>query len=213
MGEVVVDDVFELDVDLLPWDQQPTEADEHYAAFRRYIRLAMRVDSRTGEPKPRNVQEMADDVKWSPRHLKRVSVKYLWVKRARAWDEDREADLGGKIADARIKVMRDRLDLLEEIRGLTLDVLKDKDPADWKIRDILELLKIQLVAEDNLLGIAQRGAGGYNGVGVGVDISLPIGQNTAYIEGQIDEIMNEINARGGVAALRDDEEVTDPDDQ
>lgn len=183
-----------LDADLLPWEQQPGESNEQWAAFRRYCRLARRVNPKSGEPLPRNLSDMAEDVKWSVRHLRRIAHQFRWVERADAWDVDREAELGGKIADARLQVMRDRLDLLAEMRTLTLGVLRDKDPEEWKVRDVIELLKVQLVAEDNLLGIAQRGAS-YNGVGVGVDISLPVGESTSVIEGQLDEILGEIAAR------------------
>jgi hypothetical protein len=194
MRDVSVDGGVRLDADLLPWEQQPGESNEQWAAFRRYCRLARRVNPKSGEPLPRNLSDMAEDVKWSVRHLRRIAHQFRWVERADAWDVDREAELGGKIADARLQVMRDRLDLLAEMRTLTLGVLRDKDPEEWKVRDVIELLKVQLVAEDNLLGIAQRGAS-YNGVGVGVDISLPVGESTSVIEGQLDEILGEIAAR------------------
>lgn len=208
MRDISVDGGFRLDADLLPWEQQPGESNEQHAAFRRYCRLARRVNPKSGEPLPRNLPDMAEDVKWSVRHLRRIAHQFQWVERADAWDVDREMELGGRIADARLEVMRERLDLLAEMRTLTLGVLRDKDPSEWKVRDVVELLKVQLVAEDNLLGIAQRGAA-YGGVGVGVDISLPVGESTAVIEGQLDEILAEIAARKGVVSGGGSGEVVD----
>jgi hypothetical protein len=207
MSELVLDSDFRLDPDLDPWDQQEGEPDEYFAAFRRYCRLARRVNPRSGEPLPRKIGEMVADTRWSHRHVKRLSLQYHWGERADAWDVDRENDLAGKIADARVTMLHDRIDVLGEISGITMTVLREKDPSEWKVRDVVELLKIQFMAQDTLLGLTQRGAANYSGVGV--DISLPIGQNTSEIEGQIDEIMAELVARRPTGVISSDPDTDD----
>lgn len=180
-------EVLRLDVDRDLWDQHEGEPDEYYGVFRAFLRLA----------RPRKLTKLiaSGEVTWSAGHLRRVAELMQWDSRAVAWDQDRDDALDGRIADARIEVLHRRLDFLEEMTGLTLTAMKEKDPGDLKPRDLIELLKILLIAEDNLLGLPQRATGNYAGTQVGVEVNLPVGQTSTVIEGQIKDLMAEIQSR------------------
>lgn len=182
-------DVLRLDPDLDLWDQHPGESDVNFAAFRAYLRL----------PRPRKLPGLvsAGEVSWSVGHLRRVADQMLWHSRGVAFDEFRDQELDGRIADERIVALHRRLDFLREMTGLTLDAMRAKDPSELRPRDLVELLKVLLVAEDNVLGLPQRSGGGYSGASVGVELSVPLNQSSQVIEGQIEDLMAEINSRGG----------------
>jgi hypothetical protein len=195
-----------LDEDIDPWEQQPDESNEYYLEFQRYKKLARRVNSRTKEPMPRSLTALAENSKWGLRHLRRVAHDYRWAERAAAADIEAENHLAGKIADARISMLHQRLGMLEKMSDISVAVLEATPPEDWKIRDVIELIKVQLIAQDNLLGLALQRNGSYAEGSVGVDIRLPMGASTAAIESRIEDVIAELKTRPSAVIDEEDNE-------
>jgi hypothetical protein len=179
------------------WDQQDGESDKAFAAFVAFLELP-RPRDRENKPLSRRVTDVVSSggvVGWSLRHVQRVAREHHWEDRAFAWEVAQSELLRGRMVDAKMRVVSSRLDLLEELSGVALEVLRSKDPEDWRPRDFLELLKTKWMAEDALVGVQGANFAGGGSVSAGVSLALGSGGGADGVDGELEEVIAELLSR------------------
>ena len=190
MGDEVseVEVGFRFDAGLELWDQQPGEPDGYYAWFQKYLSLPM---GRTAglEARPRRLLSFARELGVSERQLHRVCDGFEWVRRAAAWDVAHEERLRGEVFDRRVNLFAGQVGLLEELLGFSLGLLREQDLEAWRPRDVVELMKVVLVGQQQLLGLSGDAGGSFNRGG---SVELPLGSGVGVVEEQLGEVWGEL---------------------
>lgn len=209
-----------LDNEIDLWDQQEEETVEQYAMFKAYLDLTPSANPQTRAlgkrrlaelagvdvpvPEPGVVYEEGDDVpavSYSLRHLKRLALRYSWEDRAKAWDWSKNETLQGILERRRLVILKNRLELTGEIRGLAVKVLGSlaAEPERWKPRDVVSIIELMNSMENGLLSMTQLGGPEQPPQMVASSqFSLSVGAAEA-IEAQTIELVEELQRRQALA--------------
>ena len=172
------DTPIKLDSELDVWERQDEETQEQYAAFKAYLQLTPAANPQTRVLGKRRLAEMADaevpmpvsgvvydadnkppTTSFSLRHVKRMAHRYCWEDRAKAWDWSKNETLQGILERRRLVILKNRLELTGEIRGLAVKVLGSlaEEPERWKPRDVVSIIELMNSMENGLLSMTQLG--------------------------------------------------------
>lgn len=128
--------------EVLPWERQPDESTKAYEAFGIYRDMGTE----------RSIAKVSEKLGKSEALLERWSRTYDWVKRAAAWDleADRLATkkLLNDIANMRARQRKQALKM--QVKGLEL--LKEINPGDAKLSEIVSLMKLGMEQERICMG-------------------------------------------------------------
>ena len=208
-----------LDSEIDLWERQAEETDEHFAMFQAYLELTPRANPQTRTLGTRRLAELADVpvtvrapgavddfgapvASYSLRHLKRLAVRFSWEDRAKAWDWSKNETLQGILERRRLVILKNRLELTEEIRGLAVHVLGSlaDDPDRWKPRDVVSIIELMNTMENGLMSMTQLGGPEQPPQMVAASqFSLSVGAAEA-IEQQTIELVEELQRRQGLTA-------------
>lgn len=206
-----------LDSEIDLWERQAEETDEHFAMFQAYLELTPRANPQTRTLGTRRLAELADVpvtvrspgaaddfgapvASYSLRHLKRLAVRFSWEDRAKAWDWSKNETLQGILERRRLAILKNRLELTEEIRGLAVKVLGSlaDDPERWKPRDVVSIIELMNTMENGLMSMTQLGGPEQPPQMVAASqFSLSVGAAEA-IEQQTIELVEELQRRQGL---------------
>lgn len=127
--------------DWQPWYRQPDETDSAWTAFQTYL---------NGE---RNCEKVAEKLRKSPQHIRRLAGRYDWRDRARRYDnsilEETRRELRRQLATSFLNRWRD----LDELAALAADELRAKvhSATPRTLAEILEMAtEKQLATVDKL---------------------------------------------------------------
>lgn len=130
------------EVEALPWERQPEETPKAYEAFAIY--RDMNSD--------RSIAKVAEKLGKSEALLHRWSSKFEWVRRAAAWDDElarqTARELLRDVAKTRARQRKQAL----KMQHKGLELLKDINPGDAKLSEIVSLLKLGMEQERICLG-------------------------------------------------------------
>ncbi len=126
----------------LPWERQPGEGTKAYEAFSTYRDMGY----------DRSIAKVAEKLGKSEALLERWSRTYKWVERVTAWDVEADRLATKKllkdIANTRARQRKQALKM--QVKGLEL--LKEIQPGDAKLSEIVSLLKLGMEQERITLG-------------------------------------------------------------
>jgi hypothetical protein len=118
-----------------PWERIDGEGDKPYAYFRTYLM----------QRPPRSVARVSeehDGVGYPT--IRQYSSKYLWKKRAAAWDEEQHMSEDRAIMDERDRIAREQLRQLEQIRAVAgAEIIRIARTAKEKIDADEEVVKFR----------------------------------------------------------------------
>lgn len=124
------------------WERQPEETAKAFEAFAIYRDMG----------NDRSIAKVAEKLGKSEALLHRWSSKFDWVKRAAAWDDElaRETtrELMRDMAKTRARQRKQAL----KMQHKGLELLKDINPGDAKLSEIVSLLKLGMEQERICLG-------------------------------------------------------------
>lgn len=140
--------------DLLPFDQQSAESARVYAAFVIYRDLGPQ----------RSLEEVSRRVAKSLPHIKRLSVQYNWVDRARSYDAAIDARARAATEQATIDRRRQMLERhaqtaqkLQDSADMILDELNDRLKVHGGMKNVNGQMLIQLaLAVPKMLDTGQK---------------------------------------------------------
>lgn len=215
-----------LDGEIDLWEQQEEETVEQYAVFKAYLKLTPAANPQTRALGKRRLAAMADvpvmlpepgvvyaegdeipTVSFSLRHVKRLAFRFCWEDRAKAWDWSKNETLQGILERRRLVILKNRIELTAEIRGLAVKVLGSlaAEPERWKPRDVVSIIELMNSMENGLLSMTQLGGPEQPPQMVtSSQFSLSVGAAEA-IEAQTIELVEELQRR---QALNKAPEVT-----
>ena len=99
----------------MPWEQQPGEGDEAYAAFHTYKSLG----------KDRSARKVCESVGKSESLIWRWKSKFNWTERARLWDRQLDEDFKQGLVAERVRSARETIELGRAIRGKAAEALNE----------------------------------------------------------------------------------------
>lgn len=210
-----------LDGEIDLWERQDEETVEQYAVFKAYLELTPAANPQTRILGKRRLAEMADKpvmlpdpgvvysdgdevptVSFSLRHIKRLAYRFAWEDRAKAWDWSKNETLQGILERRRLVILKNRLELTGEIRGLAVKVLGSlaAEPERWKPRDVVSIIELMNSMENGLLSMTQLGGPEQPPQMVASSqFSLSVGAAEA-IEAQTIELVEELQRRQALNA-------------
>lgn len=210
-----------LDGEIDLWERQEEETVEQYAVFKAYLELTPAANPQTRILGKRRLAEMADKpvmlpepgvvygdgdevptVSFSLRHIKRLAYRFAWEDRAKAWDWSKNETLQGILERRRLVILKNRLELTGEIRGLAVKVLGSlaAEPERWKPRDVVSIIELMNSMENGLLSMTQLGGPEQPPQMVASSqFSLSVGAAEA-IEAQTIELVEELQRRQALNA-------------
>lgn len=205
-----------LDAELDLWCQQSEESSEYFAAFRAYLELIPRANTQTRELGTRRLSELADveitvgtsddgepeTVSYSLRHLGRLAFRYCWEQRAREWDVSRNETMAGMLERRRLAIIANRLDLVGEIEGISLSMLKTlaSDPERWRVRDWVAVAQLARDLGNDLMSMTRLGGPEQAQTMMAASqVQLTVGAAEA-LEAQTVELVEELQRRHAVGA-------------
>jgi len=129
-----------------PWDRQPGETARAWEAFTTY---------RDDGP-ARSLRRTADRLGKSHSLIEGWSVRWAWVSRCAAWDEDQERARAVELAQARRDATRRHVDLATAALERVATALEDLDPEALAPSDLIRWLDIAVRVERQALGMPDR---------------------------------------------------------
>lgn len=134
-----------LDPDINPWDQQPDETDQAYAAFLSYR------DAEERKVAPQTMTQSEQSMR------KRWSAIWVWSYRARAWDRQLAAEDLEVLARSRSKMHRRHREVAQDAQAKFVEWLKAQTPekvAAWRPTEAVRVWRIAVQIEREATGMA-----------------------------------------------------------
>lgn len=127
-----------------PWERQPGESPEAWAAFQLYR-------DATGR---RRAHEVALQSRKDESLIRRWSARWGWVDRAAAWDAQQDREWTAERLRQRRLVARRHAEIAMQLQGKGLAKLRDLTTAELTERGALRLIELGMAAEVALYGVA-----------------------------------------------------------
>lgn len=124
------------------WEKQPEETPKAFEAF--VIYRDMNSD--------RSIAKVAEQLGKSEALLHRWSSRYDWVKRAAAWDDEVARETARELMRDMAKTRARQRKQALKMQHKGLELLKDINPGDAKLSEIVSLLKLGMEQERICLG-------------------------------------------------------------
>lgn len=191
----------ELDEELDPWLQQPSESDRQFTAFEIYKDLPPQADPESGVLGSRRLSDVYGRVDFDDAHVRRLAKKFWWPERARAWDESEDSGVAGSLEFHRRVILREQLNQIAEGNQLLMKVLRNmaEDVEAWKPRDLAAWWEVLRRAENDLLGMTRLGGPVQAQTMAGAKAEVSLG-SIAELEAQTVELVEEMRKRGMIEA-------------
>jgi hypothetical protein len=180
-----------------PWDRHEGEPARAYSLFVMYRDLG----------RTRTVQELADKVNRSRGYLNQICAKWLWVKRAEAWDHEADRLFSAKMLDRRLTSAEITLGIVSAARSKLVAALQALDPTKLTAGEIMRWFEVLTKVERETMGLPGTVVGhtGSDGGDVKVRVEeLDDEARRAFLV----KLIAEANSRAGLVGEADvDDEV------
>lgn len=130
------------EVEALPWERQPDEGPKPFEAFAIYRDMG----------NERSIAKVAKKLGKSEALLHRWSSKFDWVTRAAAWDDELARQTARELMRDMAKTRARQRKQALKMQHKGLELLKDINPGDAKLSEIVSLLKLGMEQERICLG-------------------------------------------------------------
>lgn len=124
------------------WERQPEETAKAFEAFAIYRDMG----------NDRSIAKVAEKLGKSEALLHRWSSRYEWVKRAAAWDDEVARQTARELMRDMAKTRARQRKQALKMQHKGLELLKDINPGDAKLSEIVSLLKLGMEQERICLG-------------------------------------------------------------
>lgn len=153
------DEPIELDEDIELWEQQPGESDEHYALFKRYLELTPEADVESRQVMPRRLSELFGATEFSDRHVKRLSRRFCWERRAQANDLSKVQSVQGQLEHHWLVLVENRLKQLDKADQMIFKAMEAllENPESYKLRDLVAFWEAVVKVGNGVLGMTRLG--------------------------------------------------------
>lgn len=132
----------ELDPDLDPWDQQPTETTNRYGQFVTFRDLGPR----------RTIKVAAEQMGRNYRNMRGVAAGFRWWERAQAWDKERDRLHQEGWLEERRKAAENDAKLLGAALAKVAQRLENLEPDDMTVGDMTRMLDVVMRNRRQLFG-------------------------------------------------------------
>ena len=177
-----------------PWEQQPGESFQAYAAFSEYRDMGV----------VRQIRGVAKALGKSEALMYRWSTRHTWVRRAELYDRDEERSHQLTSHLARRRMAERHANISNLFLAKVVDQLKELDPSRLSPRDLIQWLdvasKVERIARGDADPAMSRGQDATSEIGALTDEERH--ERLARIRAEIDRRLGE--APPGASSVRDD---------
>ena len=125
-----------------PWERLPKETTESFEAFKVYRDMGAE----------RSLAKVGEKLGKSTALMERWSARHDWGNRVKAWDDEIEGQASENLLNdiAKMRARQRKQALKMQLKGLEL--MKDIQPGDAKLSEIVSLLKLGMEQERICMG-------------------------------------------------------------
>ena len=126
-----------------PWERQANETSRQFSSFQLY---------RDMHPTIRSLAKVGEQLGQSSTYVERLSSRWRWVERARAWDDERDRERRVRLLNQQEEMEKQHLEIASTALSKINRRLQDLEPADIGPQHLPKLWEMAAHAQRMVFG-------------------------------------------------------------